>query len=318
MNRPLRHLAALTIASVAALCLAATARAEGGPPKYLRYVEKPGENRLETSIVRFKNKDGAVVDLIGAVHIADPAYFETLNQRFKEYDALLYEMVKPKGMEGVRRRREGEGGGGSWVSTLQMFMKNQLDLDFQLDRIDYAPKNFVHADLDAETFFERQEARGENMVTLMLNSMLHEMNRAANDPNGAAADVGVMDLIAALQAPDRARQLKIVMAKQFESMDAALDAMGGPGGSVILDERNKQALKVLKEQLDAGKKHVGIFYGAGHMRGMEELLVDLMGFKQEGEPMWLTAWELSDPKAAKPTTRAIVADVAAPTTVPSR
>ena len=42
------------------------------------------------------------------MHIADPAYFETLNQRFKEYDALLYEMVKPKGMDGVRRAEPGE------------------------------------------------------------------------------------------------------------------------------------------------------------------------------------------------------------------
>ena len=316
MNRSLRRAAVLTIASVASCLAAASARAESDAPKYLRYVEQAGENKLETSIVRFKNKDGATVDLIGAVHIADPAYYETLNQRFKEYDALLYEMVKPKGMEGVRRREPGEGGG-SWVSTLQMFMKDQLDLDFQLDRIDYSQKNFVHADLDAEAFFERQEARGENMATLMLNSMLHEMSKAANDPNGVA-DVGVMDLIAALQAPDRARQLKIVMAKQFESMDSALDAMGGADGSVILDERNKQALKVVKEQLDAGKTHLGVFYGAGHMHGMEEMLTGLMGFKQQGPPMWLTAWDLTDPKAVKPTTRPIVADAAEPTTVPSR
>lgn len=325
---PIRRVA-LSLLGVATLCLAPTAAqaAEAAkapePPKYLRYVEEPGKDRLETSIVRFKNKDGATVDLIGAVHIADPGYFETLNQRFKEYDALLYEMVKPKNMEGVRRREPGEGGG-SWVSGLQMFMKNQLDLDFQLDRIDYAPKNFVHADLDAETFAERQEARGESMVTLMVNSMLREMSKAAKDPAGGAAEVGVMDLIAALQAPDRARQLKIVLAKQFESMDQALDAMGGPDGSVILDERNKQALKVLKAQLDGGKKHVGIFYGAGHMRGMEELLTGLMGFQQDGPPMWLTAWDLSDPKAVKPATRPITVDAAppmagsTPTTVPSR
>lgn len=312
-------------AAVAIACLAAAAsfsRAADEGPKFLRYVEQPGHERLETSILRLKNKDGAVVDLIGAVHIADAAYYETLNQRFKEYDALLYEMVKPKEMDVVRRAAPGEDRSTSWVSMLQMFMKDQLNLDFQLDRVDYAPKNFVHADLDAETFAERQAARGENMATMMINTMLHEMSRAANDPNGgAAADVGVMDLIAALQAPDRARQLKLVLAKQFEQMDSALDAMGGPGGSVILDERNKQAMKVLREQLDAGKKHVGIFYGAGHMRGMEELMVDLMGFKPEGQPMWLTAWDLSDPKAAKPATRPIAADAViadGPTTVPSR
>lgn len=310
MFRSFRRSAAVAAVAcvLAGLTFASAARAEDAAAKYLRYVDDGDRDRLETSIVRFKNKDGVVVDLIGAVHIADPAYFETLNQRFKEYDALLYEMVKPRGMEGVRRAQPGDDRSDSWISMLQMFMKDQLALDFQLDRVDYSPKNFVHADMDAETFTERQEARGENMMSLMVNSMLREMSRAANDPNATAADVGIMDLIAALQAPDRARQLKVVLAKQFGQMDAALDAMGGPGGSVILDERNKEALKVLKREIDGGKKHLGVFYGAGHMRGMEELMVDLMGFKQAGPPMWVTAWDLSDPKAAKPATRPIAAD----------
>ena len=310
ISRTARSAAAAICLGFLAASVASAAAPE--PQKFLRYVDAPGHDSLQTSIVTYTNKDGARVDLIGAVHIADPAYFETLNQQFKQYDALLYEMVKPRAMTRVETGHRS----GSWVSTLQLFMKNQLDLDFQLDRVDYEAANFVHADLDAETFAQMQADRGENMMSMMVNSMLREMSRAADDPDQAAADLGVMDLLAALQAPDRARQLKLVMAKQFEQMDSALDAMGGPGGSVILDERNKHALAVLKDQLDAGKKHVGIFYGAGHMHGMEELMTKLMGFKQDGPPRWLVAWDLSDPRAARPTTRPLLVDDAAPTTRP--
>ncbi len=37
--------------------------------------------------------NGLEVDLIGAIHIADKSYYDTLNESFKGYDALLYEMV---------------------------------------------------------------------------------------------------------------------------------------------------------------------------------------------------------------------------------
>ncbi len=62
-----------------------------------------GEVRgMQTAVVRYTNKaaagkDPVQVDLIGAVHIADPAYYEKLNERFKHYDVLLYELVAPEG-----------------------------------------------------------------------------------------------------------------------------------------------------------------------------------------------------------------------------
>ena len=37
------------------------------------------------------------VDLIGAVHIGDVAYYAAAQRRFEQYDALLYELVAPKG-----------------------------------------------------------------------------------------------------------------------------------------------------------------------------------------------------------------------------
>lgn len=318
--------AATAIALLAAVAASASsARADG--KKFLRFVDNGNDHQLQTSIVHFQNADGVKVDLVGAVHVADRSYFDQLNKRFKGYDALLYEMVKPKGMVGIGQPTTAEAAAGakrhssnSWVSFIQRFMTDQLQLEFQLDRIDYNAPNFVHADLDAETFVERQEARGESMLTLMLNQMLHELSKPAAAAGDKAAEagqeMGLMDLVQALQAPDRARQLKLVMGRQFENMDDALDAMGGPDGSVILTERNAHAMSVLKEQITAGKKNLAVFFGAAHLKGMEAIMTKDMDFKQVGKPEWIVAWDLAD-TSAHPAPKAIEPADAPATTQPA-
>jgi len=82
-----------------------------------------------------------------------------------------------------------------------------------------------------------------------------------------------------------------------------MDAMEGPNGSVIVGERNKVALRVMNGQIAQGKKYIGIFYGAGHLRLMEKSLEE-QGFKKVGET-WRTAWEIAAPAmpATTPSTR---------------
>ena len=43
-----------------------------------------------------------------------------------------------------------------WTTEAKSYKKRTLDLEFQLDAIDYEAKNFIHADLDAETFQQMQ------------------------------------------------------------------------------------------------------------------------------------------------------------------
>ena len=73
-------------------------KAERPPIKsYLRFEETaPGEGRLDTAVATFRRKDGAQVDLIAAVHVADRGYYEALSKRFEGYDKVLFELVKPK------------------------------------------------------------------------------------------------------------------------------------------------------------------------------------------------------------------------------
>jgi hypothetical protein len=71
-----------------------------------------------------------------------------------------------------------------------------------------------------------------------------------------------------------------------------MTALDGPQGSTLITERNKVALKKLSEQIAAGKKRIAIFYGAGHLKDMQQRLIDEFHLKSSGQE-WLTAWNLA-------------------------
>ena len=77
----------------------------------------------------------------------------------------------------------------------------------------------------------------------------------------------------------------------FRSQDLIV-SFGGEDGSTIITDRNKKALGVLKTQLASGKKHVGVFYGAGHLSDMDKHLRSDFHM-QPVSITWLTAWDLS-------------------------
>jgi hypothetical protein len=115
---------------------------------------------------------------------------------------------------------------------------------------------------------------------------------------GRAADMDPMQLLAALSSEDSARQMKMILARQFENMDEMVAGLEGPNGSVLVTERNKAALKVLKDAIAGGKKNIGIFYGAAHMKDMEKRLTDDMGFKRTAVE-YRVAWDLTPHGAAR-------------------
>jgi len=282
---------------------------------FIRFVEDDaGGGRLESAIVTYRNANGVVVHLVAALHVGEGSYYDGLSKTFKTYDALLYELIKPRGagapQPGVRS--------GGAVSGVQRFLKDVLELEFQLDKIDYTAPNFVHADLDAETFFSLQEERGESLLTLMFRSMLSEMQRQS--AGTGARPITIFDLLAAMNSPDSGRQYKLLLARQFQDIEAQIAGVEGKEGTVLVAERNKAALKVLRETIGAGKKNIGVFYGAGHMRGLENALIGEMGFRRTGTE-WRVAWDMTQPAegggaTTRPATRATTrASRAAPVTI---
>lgn len=266
--------------------------------KYIRLVRDDDDRPIEmqTAVVRFAADDdvraGLTVDLIAAVHIGEKSYYERLNRQFEKYDALLYELVAPEGT------RVPKGGAKSShpVGKLQTMMKDLLDLDFQLDYVDYHQKNFVHADMSPERFAKSMNDRGESIWALvfrMLGQSIAQESKHADRSFDA-------DLLLALFDKNRALALKRVLAEQFEDLEGAMSAFNGPDGSTLITERNKRALEVLDKEIKSGKKRLAIFYGAGHMPDMARRLIDDFHLKPRQE-QWITAWDLHPPvKPAKP------------------
>ena len=323
MTLPFRHaarLAAWSLIIVQAMCAAASAERRAAtlaPPKpdksdtasaaetkdigkdwvRMKYDSNEEPIAMQTAVVHYvpmksngKPGSGATVDLIGAVHIGDVGYYRKLNRQFTQYDALLYELVAPEGTKVALGRGTSNA---HPIGAMQNMAKDFLELDHQLEYVDYTRPNFIHADMSPDEFAQAMKDRNESFLQMyfkLLGTAMAEQSKVA-----AKGDSNDLDLITALFASDRPRRLKIILAKQLSEMEGMMVSFGGEEGSTIITERNKKALAVLKSQIAAGKKHIGIFYGAGHLSDMDKRLRTDFHL-QPASITWLTAWDL----AAKP------------------
>lgn len=77
----------------------------GGYPGRYILLDSPQPDRqsLSTPVAAYVHDNGMEVALIGAIHVAEPEYYDRLNKLFRRYDVLLFEMI---GGEGLRREEE--------------------------------------------------------------------------------------------------------------------------------------------------------------------------------------------------------------------
>lgn len=258
--------------------------------------------RLEVAIVRYGDGKGVEVDLVSAVHVGDASYYADLMRRFPRYDAVLYELVAPAGTVPIKDREEA---GFNPVSALQKVMRSMLRLEFQLDGIDYQQPNFVHADLAPNDIARLWEERGESLLSTLLkmmgNAQKLQMQRYAEAADQAeATGEEPRDLPRPRGREATRRAMKWGLARELGPIEEALAMFGDDdkgSGSVLLGERNKRAIEVLRRELKAGKKKVAIFYGAAHMPDMAQRLEKELGLARQSAE-WVTAWLIDDDKNA--------------------
>ncbi|HEY1122616.1 MAG TPA: hypothetical protein VGE67_13480 [Haloferula sp.] len=272
-------------------------------PEFIRVEDTEAATQLQTSVTRY-TKGGASVELVGAVHIADKKYYEGLNTRFTGYDAVLFEGIgspapppvagveevapaEPAEEDGVGTPEEIEipapekkpgkldGLHGAYESGAQW-----LGLSYQMKEIDYRKANFVHADLSVEEFTALQAERKESLIGFVLKAGLNEQVKPAKEPS-------TIKLLTSLVRRDK-NGLKRELVHTLGAGDDQIAAIAGE--SVIISDRNAKCLQVLDREMQAGKKKLGIFYGAAHYPDMEKrLLAD--GWQKTGTE-WLTAWDI--------------------------
>jgi hypothetical protein len=285
---------------------------------YVRYVGDNLRGKLETAVVTMKNAAGVQVDLIGAVHIADANYYKLLTDIFKGYETLLFELVdgqslkdsvesEPKGKSRTVTASEpadseddsaSEKDSNPAFTVLRLMMQGlgtYLRLQYQTDGIDYHTKNFVHADVSLEEFQRLQAEKGESFATIFQKALEAEFKRGKKrdeEPTGG-------QMLLALLGDSSG--IKIAMARMLGKAESLSHDLGFGPDSVIVGERNRVALEVFDRQVKAGRKNMGIFYGAAHLPDMENRL-EQRGYRRTGE-RWVTAWDIKpriDEKKAKP------------------
>lgn len=256
---------------------------------YIRVTEDEGNVRLQTSVTRYV-KDGLSVDLIGAVHIADKQYFIDLNTLFTKSEVLLFEMVGGDKMDKGKKINEAEQKDlqFSLLGAMHNTMQDKLDLAGQKDHVDYSQENFVHADLSMEEFKKLQKEKQESILSFALKN-------AQNQAKVAGKPVKQPSMIKLLKAlvTGNADLLKLNIVHTLGQGDDQIAAFAGK--SVIIGDRNEKCLQVMNDQIAAGKKNIGIFYGAAHFPDMEDRMVK-MGFKKTNQ-FWMTAWDIDKEKA---------------------
>lgn len=285
-----RILAGVAILAFSLVSIPVTAAPQDNKRPVFMRVDTDAEGKpraLQTAIATYEIESGAfkgaTVDLVGAVHIGEKSYYKELNKKFKDYDAVLYELVAESDDKPSKR----EEGGINPVGSVQNGMKDMLKLSFQLEEIDYDAKNFVHADMSPSEFGQDMIKRNDGFVNMFARMMGAGFAAQVSKKNSEIQ----AEMMSAMLSRN-VTKLRRAMARQMEMMDNQLVGIADKEGkSTLLTERNAKAFEVLERELQSGDKKVSVFYGAGHLLDMHDRMLRDFGAKLT-KIEWVDAWDL--------------------------
>ena len=261
---------------------------------------------LQVSISRYEAR-GYTVDLVAAVHVGEKSYYRALNQAFKNYDAVLFELIADPEVAEERKQayQAGEPSGfygrdsSNPLAAMQTKLCDLLNLSYQLEHIEYGAPNFVHADLTPAEFSKSWKDRNESVSSMVAKLFELSMDEPEIADNPALEELSIFGILT--RGPNAREKilLRQVFAVSFEHLDRFNEVLNGPNGSTLVGARNDRALKVLGQQVGKGKKRLAIFYGAAHLPDMDKKLTAKGKHKLKSQ-RWLVAWDLRLPaKKAK-------------------
>jgi len=157
---------------------------------------------------------------------------------------------------------------------IQSQMASALHVAFQLDEMDMSGKGWINADIDIDTLQDQLSEMGEDnaMILTLLEGnsfqaklMGFVLKFVERSPTmSSMMKLALMDMLALMETTD--------MMAQFDVIE-----------DVILHGRNDIVIEYLREELAAHPEYdeIAVFYGAAHMPGIQEVLVDEMGYEFE-------------------------------------
>lgn len=256
---------------------------EGETPKSFLQIRAHGENESSLDIATLLYEEpstGRRIYLVGAVHIANEQFFRDLQSILDSMDLVLWEGVggseKPS-REAVERF--------DVLFKAQQLLKNLLNLDFQLEKMQYKRGFWKNCDVSANVLQAELKRRNLEIIPneKIVQGLLGAVFRVI-DPAKLPRDENTAREYRALVAPFLAEM------SDPESMFAKIGASGLK--DVILDYRNRFVMDELKKVLAVpGPSRIAIFYGAGHFPGMDKILREELKLRFRATH-WVPAWKL--------------------------
>ena len=258
----------------------------------------PSSAVMQTSVTRFRHpQTDQVVSLVGAVHIGEKSYYRAIQAELDRHDLVLYELVGGPAPGSVEALEQGLQEGDDFSSKLgerqifrfirviQQELQQLLQLQQQMDGIDYTRNNFRHADLTAEEFA----------------AALAEMGLFNIDPAALLSGIGpaMLDgigLQAALTSQDAntVNRVRWILGQMMAKSTSQLAIFGVADiekpQDLILGIRNDVAWKILGSSLEEGWRRTAIFYGAAHLPDLRRRLLEEGWIFEAIE--WIPAWKI--------------------------
>ncbi len=266
----------------------------------------------QTAIRRFTpiHGNGPSIYLVAAIHIGEKSYYQGLQQFLDKQGVVLCEGVRRSRVaaktKSVRAAGSHTSGAANPPVGIQKKLSTALDLQFQMEGIRYDRPQFRNSDLDWETLNALATKAGPDTQKLLAELQKSVSGNPNVTQDNVTQDNQILDKVLTLSAstPFLATMLRRLLItalcdpqkirnmfglKESGTSDSAkrLDA-------ILINERNKVVLADLKRLLRTSKKapkplqSIAVFYGAGHMKDMEQHLVSDLGYRA-AETQWITA-----------------------------
>lgn len=250
---------------------------------YVRTVQSGSDTfSIQTASRTFRRAGSPDIELVGAMHAAEPAYYRSLQQRLSRADLVLYELVvdeeDAKVDQAAMQRAEDKSAFSRLASSLGLISQNR--------GIDMNKKNFRRCDMTYQQMIVRlqEEAQQGNSEGKSAHAAKNEFAKLGRVLSGGSWMInGVVGLVGMNHSLRERVRFMLVAAWQESDDDAALHPRLQ---QLILEDRNEFAMNELAKVLRREKhQRIAIFYGAAHLPDMEKRLLR-MGYRAAGARQW--------------------------------
>lgn len=298
--------------SFACRCVVADTNTE-----YVR-IAHPDTNTMELQVALRKfepaSGNGPAIWLIAASHIGETNYYTVLQKYLDARTLVLFEGVNA-GHEtnqaeatSITNKVESDSTTetnslkATHLSNLQTTFAKSLGLAFQLDAIDYTRPNLRNSDLSVQEIRSLFEGNMDETKEAKQGEGAQEFNQLVEAMSGDSFLGNLMDWAFKFISgnPRLQAMTKLMLIDALGELKGDFSNLQGAPPelqrlfAILIKERNKKVFSDLQQAVKTMKRNdsVGVFFGAGHMVGLENQITHDLHYRAADE-VWLKVFSVN-------------------------